>query len=122
MTVIVDNLRAPARVGRINARWSHLTATTPEELHNFAATLGLQRTWYQDHGDDRWHYDVTDTKRARAIQLGALAVDLRVLGAFVSARRHHGPAAAEAVLTEHQRTALTAPDSLLAVKPAGEDS
>lgn len=98
MTVIVDNFRVPARVGRISSRWSHLTATTPEELHDFAATLGMQRTWYQDHGDGRWHYDVTDSKRAEAIRLGARPVDLRIMGAFISARRRLGPEAADAVL------------------------
>lgn len=32
MTVYVDDMRRPATVGRISARWSHLTADTREEL------------------------------------------------------------------------------------------
>lgn len=44
MTVYVDDMRVPARVGRINARWSHLMADTDEELHEFAARLGLRRS------------------------------------------------------------------------------
>lgn len=94
MTVIVDNFRAPARVGGIRARWSHLTADTPEELHAFAAKLGLKRDWFQakcKHGKcdpcPHWHYDVTDSKRTEAIALGARAVDLREMGDFIRERR-----------------------------------
>lgn len=86
MTVYVDNFRVPARVGRLSARWSHLTADTKEELHAFADRLALNRTWFQDKGDGRWHYDVTDSKREQAIKLGAQAIDIRDMGVFVSAR------------------------------------
>lgn len=86
MTVYVDNFRAPARVGRLTARWSHLVADTPEELHAFAASLGLLRSWFQDKEDGRWHYDVTDTERAAAIALGAKSIDIREMGAITSAR------------------------------------
>lgn len=72
MTVYVDDFRVPARVGRINARWSHLTADTQAELHEFAQRLGLRREWFQTgEFPGHWHYDVTDGKRAQAIQLGA---------------------------------------------------
>ncbi|WP_375539284.1 DUF4031 domain-containing protein [Mycolicibacterium sp. CBMA 335] len=40
MTVYVDDMRMPARVGRIEARWSHLIADTDVELHAFAASIG----------------------------------------------------------------------------------
>jgi hypothetical protein len=71
MTVYVDDMRMPARVGRISARWSHLMADTDEELNAFAAQLGLQRSWAQYPGTWKSHYDVTDAKRHRAIQMGA---------------------------------------------------
>lgn len=87
MTVYVDNFRAPARVGRISGRWSHLTADDRDELHAFAERLGLQRSWFQDKGDGYWHYDVTDAKRAEAIRLGAVPIDIRDMGAFISGRR-----------------------------------
>lgn len=86
MTVYVDDFRISARVGNINGRWSHLTADTRDELHAFAARLGLRRTWFQDletkHPSPRpgsfaaesWHYDVTDSKRRQAIRLGAVPV------------------------------------------------
>lgn len=71
MTVYVDDMRMPARVGRLNARWSHLLADTDEELHAFAARLGLRRSWHQKPGTAISHYDVADTKRDLAIRLGA---------------------------------------------------
>lgn len=98
MTVYVDNFRTPATVGRIKARWSHLTADTPDELHAFAARLGQRREWFQakcKHGACpsvegvcvHFHYDVVDRKRTLAIEMGAKAIDLREMGALVSARR-----------------------------------
>lgn len=88
MTVIVDNFRTPATVRGRSDRWSHLTATTQQELHEFAVyKLRLARSWFQDHGDGRWHYDLTDAKRTQAIRLGAQPVDIRELGEFVRNRR-----------------------------------
>lgn len=74
MTVYVDDMRMPARVGRINARWSHLMADTDDELHAFARRLGLKRSWAQYPGTWKSHYDVTDTMRDRAIKLGAVPI------------------------------------------------
>lgn len=78
MAVYVDDARIRARVGRLHARWSHLTADTDDELHAFASRLGLRRSWFQDHEDRlRRHYDVTDSKRLEAIRLGAVAESWR---------------------------------------------
>jgi hypothetical protein len=98
MTVYVDDLRAPATVGRVKGRWSHLTADTPEELHEFAARLGLRREWFQarckygscptvDGVCAHFHYDVVDELRIRAISLGAARIRVREMGDIVSARR-----------------------------------
>jgi hypothetical protein len=56
----------------LSARWSHLTADDKDELHTFAARLGLQRSWFQDKPRGLWHYDVPDSKRQQAIALGAV--------------------------------------------------
>lgn len=77
MTVYVDDMRMPARVGRIEARWSHLMADTDEELHRFAASIGLRRRWAQYPGTWKSHYDVTDSKRAQAIAAGAVQIGHR---------------------------------------------
>lgn len=74
MTVYVDDMRMPARVGRLQARWSHLMADTDEELHAFASQLGLRRSWAQFPGTWKSHYDVTDTKRTQAIAAGAVPI------------------------------------------------
>ena len=92
MTVYVDDLRIPARVGRIEARWSHLFADTPEELHAFAERIGLKRAWFQPgkpvggKPSRLWHYDVTDAMRDRAIKAGAKPVSIRDARAIINAR------------------------------------
>lgn len=94
MTIYVDDLRMIAQVGSCRGRWSHLSSDKDTgELHEFADRLGLQRYWFQrgSQGWD-WHYDVTDNKRRRAIQLGATAVGIRefaeiMAGASVEGRR-----------------------------------
>jgi hypothetical protein len=71
VTILVDQAVWPWR-GR---RWAHLVSDESyDELHAFAAQLGIPRRAFQ--GD---HYDVPTEYRARAIELGAEAVDARVL-------------------------------------------
>ena len=80
MTVYVDDFRTPARVGRLSARWSHLTVGPDDdiaELHAFAARIGLQERWFQAKGWPRDHYDVTESKRQEAIKAGAVAITWR---------------------------------------------
>jgi hypothetical protein len=79
MPVYCDDalIEAKVRNGAIvhDDRWSHLVATTPRELHDFACrTLGLQRSWFQDH----WpypHYDLTSGKRVQALNNGAIPIE-----------------------------------------------
>jgi hypothetical protein len=84
VAVYVDDTSIPAQVGPHDSRWSHLIADSVEELHDFAAKLGLRRSYFQEgkpRGDGsrnpHWHYDVTEGKRQRAIQLGAQPVTWR---------------------------------------------
>jgi uncharacterized protein DUF4031 len=54
-------------------RWCHLLADDIDELHRFAAALGLQRISYQ--GPPKTgnpHYDLTAFERDRALRLGAV--------------------------------------------------
>jgi len=80
--------------------WCHLLADSIDELHEFAARLGLRRSWFQ--GSSRFpHYDLTVNKRLLAIRLGAQAVDART--AVVRARTlRAGVAASHPVQTELQ--------------------
>ena len=56
-------------------RACHLIADTVEELHEFAAQLGLHRSWFQDHNIP--HYDLTTGMRQKAIRLGAVNVSVK---------------------------------------------
>lgn len=72
MTVYVDDMRRRARVANSRpANWSHLFADSPDELLCFARRLGLDASWVQHAGTHREHFDVTDTVRRAALQLGA---------------------------------------------------
>jgi hypothetical protein len=94
VTVYVDDWRQRATVGPVTGRWSHLTADSDEELHAFAARLGLRREWFQDHHRDpaRHHYDVTEPTRLAAIEAGARAVTWRE-GARLRRLRRAAPGA-----------------------------
>jgi hypothetical protein len=55
-------------------QWAHLLADSVDELHRFAADLGINRLSYQ--GPPRTsvpHYDLTAYERRRAIARGAIA-------------------------------------------------
>lgn len=85
MAILVDRAMWPWR-GR---RWAHLVSDTSyDELHRFAAELGLDRAWFQKD-----HYDVPTEVRAEAIRRGArpvssreLVLRLRAAGLRASAR------------------------------------
>ena len=85
MTIYVDDWRQHARLGPVEASWSHLLGDDPEELHRFAGRLGLRRAWYQEHRRHRAlnHYDVTEETRRRAIDLGAVPITWREAGRLV---------------------------------------
>jgi len=69
--IIIDEARWPWR-GR---RWAHLASDSSyEELHLFAARLGVPRRAFQ--GD---HYDLPTEVRLQAIRLGARPVTSREL-------------------------------------------
>lgn len=77
MTVLVDPAAWPWR-GRV---WAHLVSDLSyEELHEFAALLGVPRRAFQ--GD---HYDLPAGARERAIALGAQPVGARELVARLTA-------------------------------------
>lgn len=84
MTIYVDPLfTATARTAqarRLGNRWCHLVTDSSdlEELHAFAARLGLVRAWFQPHATLP-HYDLTPAKRALAVRLGAVEVDGKTL-------------------------------------------
>jgi len=71
VTVLVDAAAWPWR-GR---RWAHLCSDSSlEELHAFAAAIGVRRVAFQ--GD---HYDIDAAQRVVAVAAGAVVVDSRDL-------------------------------------------
>lgn len=52
----------------------HLQADSLDELHAFAASIGLRRSWFQTRPGRPWndHYDLTRTRRDAAILAGAI--------------------------------------------------
>lgn len=77
MTVRVDELKAwPTRIRCFKGGSCHLSADRLDELHAFAARLGLRREWFQEH-PLMPHYDLTPSKRVRAVALGAAEVSAR---------------------------------------------
>lgn len=88
MSVYVDPLfvgiESDAQAARVGARnghqWSHMWADTEEELDQFAAQLGMKLVWKQDQGRAHGkliHYDLTPSRRARAVKLGAVEITVR---------------------------------------------
>lgn len=79
MSVYVDHLMTCIPKGRF--RWTsscHLFADSVVELHLFAARIGMKREWFQiSNGRKLSHYDLNETRRALAIQLGAIELDRR---------------------------------------------
>lgn len=67
--VYVDEAIHPWR-GKL---WAHLIADELQELHDFAAKLGLKRKWLQKHRV-QLHYDITEAKRKEAIAKGATPI------------------------------------------------
>ena len=58
---------------------THLIADSPEELHRFAAAMGLKREWFQEHPRHS-HYDLTTARAAeRARANGAYRISTREL-------------------------------------------
>jgi predicted kinase len=67
MAILVDELREYPGVTLPFDRWCHMaTDGSFDELHAFAARLGLRRAWFQ-----RDHYDLPPHGRAAAVALGA---------------------------------------------------
>lgn len=68
-----------------SVRNCHLLADTVAELHVFAARIGMKREWFQ--GKKTPHYDLTESRRAAAVALGARELSRREVVAFIRAQR-----------------------------------
>jgi len=78
MPIMVDEVRVWGFGPSVFARGScHLTTDgNLDELHAFAASLGMRREWFQDHRLAS-HYDLTPAYRELAVARGATFVTAR---------------------------------------------
>ncbi len=73
MSVYVDNMRAP--FGRMVM--CHMVADSTVELLEMASKLGLKNGWIQSAGTPKEHFDLSLTRRAEAVKLGAVEITSR---------------------------------------------
>ena len=65
---------------QMKGRWHwpeacHLFADTLDELHLLAEEIGIKRAWFQDRPAFP-HYDLTSGRRAKALEFGAIDLNL----------------------------------------------
>lgn len=63
----------------------HLIADSLDELHAFAADIGMRKSWFQDKKMP--HYDLTPRRRQVAVRRGAIEIDRRQFVAKLRAWR-----------------------------------
>lgn len=87
MTVYVDDMRA--NFGRMVM--CHMLADTDAELHAMADRIGVARRWWQSPAKTSGsHYDIALSKRALAVQAGAIEITWKQAGAMNARRRATG--------------------------------
>ena len=74
---------------RKGKRWCHLIADSEEELHTFAARLGIGKSYFSDkkRKPGRAHYDITDAQRRRAVETGAIECNRSQFLKVINAKR-----------------------------------
>ena len=83
MSVYVDTMRAS--YGRMVM--CHMIADSTEELLAMVDRIGVARKWIQDAGTHREHFDIALSRKALAIQAGAIEVSWRDLAIKIRDRR-----------------------------------
>jgi len=54
-----------------NQQWCHMWSDDLEALHEMAAKIGMKREWFQNRAGFP-HYDLVPTRRAKALEFGAV--------------------------------------------------
>jgi len=86
MAVYVDDMEAP--YGRM--KMCHMLADSDDELHAMADRIAVARRWHQAPPKHSSHYDIALTKKALALDAGAVAITWRQAGAMNARRRVTG--------------------------------
>ncbi len=83
MSVYVDDMKAG--FGRMVM--CHMIADSREELVEMADKIGVARKWLQSVGTYREHFDICKSKRAKAVECGAIEVSKKHLAGILIERR-----------------------------------
>ena len=88
MAIFVDTLLEAHQ----NPKWfyrqsCHMYSDDVEELHKFAQSIGLKRSWFQNH-PRLPHYDLTANKRKQAVKNGAKEVDIKFTMNFMRRNKY----------------------------------
>ena len=76
MTVYVDDAVFMKPNGR--KKYAHMVATSYEELHEFAAKIGVKKHFF--HRSSKYpHYDITEQQRLTAVEAGAVATSSKTV-------------------------------------------
>ena len=79
MTVYVDKSEwARSTSKKPRKLYSHMVASTLDELHEFARKIGVKRHFFH-RSNTCYHYDITTEQQSKAIEHGAVLEDTRVL-------------------------------------------
>jgi len=83
VSVFVDNMEAP--FGRMIM--CHMIADSTEELCLMACKIGVARKWIQKKGTVYEHFDICQSKRNKAIAMGAVETTKKDLVRMLHDRR-----------------------------------
>lgn len=86
MPVYVDDMRA--QFGRMVM--CHMIADTSTERLRMADRVGVARRWIQHPNTPDEHFDISLSKRALALQHGAIEITWRQCGAMTARKREQG--------------------------------
>lgn len=83
MTVYVDSItpypRGTVKEAPLVTGWRHMYANELGELHEMAERLGMKPEWFQPYPEHSLpHYDLSRTRRAQAIVLGAVEKEIQM--------------------------------------------
>ena len=105
--VYVDDMNIP--YGRM--KLCHMFADSDEELHEMAEKIGVpKKLWQSPQKTSGIHYDICLTKKAKAIELGAVSISWRQAGCMNARRRYTGklgtPEEAETWLINYKKNKI----------------
>ena len=119
MSVFVDDMRA--KFGRYVM--CHMLADSDAELHAMADRIGVARKWWQSPARTSGsHYDIALSKRALALNAGAIPITMRQAGAMNARRRVTGELGDPATAVQWLHDYMDERRRLAAASPAAKPS